>query len=52
MKETKKAISWIWILSLFLSPIIGLLSILVLSYYELGRNIKWDATFTGKPIKK
>jgi len=51
MKKTIKAISWIWILSLFLSPIIGIISIIILAFYELGRNIKWDSTFTDKTIK-
>ena len=52
MKKTLKVLTWLWILSLFMSPIVGLYSILALSCVELGTNINWDATFTGKPLNK
>lgn len=45
MKRTKKALVWFWIASLFFSPLVGLLSILFLSYIEIANHIDWEASF-------
>ncbi len=47
MKKTKKTLIWFWIVSLFLSPIIGLFSILFLSYVEIVNQIDWNKSFLG-----
>jgi ABC-type multidrug transport system permease subunit len=45
MKKTKKAFIWFWIASLFFSPLIGLFSILFLSYIEIANQIEMDNSF-------
>jgi len=50
IKITLKTLRRLWIISLFLSPLIGLFSILIISYIAISLEIDWDASFTGKKI--
>jgi hypothetical protein len=52
MKNLKRLLRYCWIFSLWLSPLIGLFSILIISYIEIGVSIDWEASFTGKKIYK
>lgn len=52
MKRISRTLRWIWIISLFLSPFIGLFSILIISCIEISLSIDWDASFTGKKLSK
>lgn len=42
----------LYIISLFISPLIGLLSIVVLSYFEINKNVEWSSLFVKKDYKK
>jgi len=48
LKRTLRSLGCLWFLTLFFSPIAGLVSILMLSCVEIGTAIDWDASFTGK----
>lgn len=47
-KRTLRSLGCLWFLTLFFSPIAGLVSMLMLSCIEIGTTIDWDASFTGK----
>lgn len=42
----------LYIISLFISPLIGLFSIVVISYFEINKNIEWSNLFVKKDYKK
>ena len=50
IRRTLKTFKWIWIISLFLTPIVGLFSILIISYIEISLAIDWSSSFTGKKL--
>lgn len=50
LKRTSRVLIWIWIISLFLSPYVGLFSILMISCIEISYSIDWGASFTGKKM--
>ena len=52
IRRTLKTFKWIWIISLFLTPLVGLFSILIISYIEISLSINWNASFTGKKLQK
>ncbi len=45
MKKYSRTLKWIWILSLFLSPFIGIISIVVLLNIEIYNSIDWNTFF-------
>jgi hypothetical protein len=45
MKKFSRTLKWIWILSLFLSPFIGIISIVVLLNIEIYHSIDWNTFF-------
>jgi hypothetical protein len=47
-----RAIRYIWIISLFLSPFIGFISLLILNYLAIIEEIDLDLSFTGKKMPK
>jgi hypothetical protein len=50
IRRTLRTFKWIWIISLFLTPLVGLFSILIISYIEISLAIDWDLSFTGKKL--
>ena len=52
IKITIKTLRYFWIISLFLSPVVGLFSILIISYVTIYFEIDWNTGFTGKKINK
>ena len=42
IKRTSRTLRWIWIISLFLSPFIGLISIVIFSYIAIYQFIDWN----------
>jgi len=50
IRRTLWTFKWIWIISLFLTPIVGLFSILIISYIEISLAIDWSSSFTGKKL--
>lgn len=48
LKRTKRLFRFFYIISLFLSPLVGLISILILSYVEILNQIDWTDDYLKK----
>ncbi len=44
-KRTLATLRWIWIIFLFLSPFVGIISILLISYIAIYQSIDWNSFF-------
>jgi hypothetical protein len=42
IKRTSRTLRWIWIISLFLSPFIGLFNMVILLYIAIYQDIDWN----------